>query len=127
LAVGKHRTSIAGGKAAWLGAEVKKDSIRFPAAKGANGHFVDAGDKEGGGAPRAEAVGFDAVRRNVGEMEDGGGGTAQFKRDIARGDIIGVIGQIIIAVERASWTRVVLTKVQSATTSGQHRAENRVP
>ena len=110
-----------------MGAEVKEDSIGFPMAKSANGHFVDAGDKEGGGTPRAEAVGFDAVRRNVGEMEDGSGGTAQFKRDIARGDIIGSIGQIIVAVEGASQTRIVLTKVQSTTMSGQHRAENRVP
>ena len=125
--MGKHRASVTGSKAAWLGAEVKEDSIGFPTAKSANGHFVDAGDKEGGGTPRAEAVGFDAVWRNVGEMEDGGGSVAQFERDVARGNIIGSIGRIVIAVEGASRTCAMLTKVQNTTTSGQHRAENRIP
>ena len=109
--MGKHRTSIAGGKAAWLGAEVKEDSIRFPAAKGANGHFVNARDKEGGGAPGAEAVGFDAVQGDVGEVEDSGGSTAQFGRDVARSDVVGLIGRIIVAVEGACWTRIMFTKV----------------
>ena len=110
-----------------MGAEVKEDSIGFPTAKSTNGHFVDAGDKEGSGAPGAEAVGFDAVRGNVSEMEDGGGSAAQFKRDIARGNIVGSIGRIIVAVEGASRTRAVLTKVQNMMMSGQHRAENRIP
>jgi hypothetical protein len=83
LAMGKHGVSVAGSKMAWLGTEVKEDGIGFPMAKSTNGHFINAGDKEGGGAPRAEAIGFDAVRRNVGERDNGSGGTAQFKRDIA--------------------------------------------
>jgi hypothetical protein len=61
LAVGEHRESVTGCEAAWLGTEVKEDGIGFPTAKSTNSHFVDAGDKEGGGTPGAEAVGFDAV------------------------------------------------------------------
>jgi hypothetical protein len=90
--MGEHRVSIVGGEAAWLGMEVKKDSIRFPMAKGANSRFVDARDKEGGGTPRAEAAGFDAVRGDVSEMEDGGGGAAQFRCDVMCGDVVGLIG-----------------------------------
>jgi hypothetical protein len=124
--VGEHRTSIAGCEVAWLCAEVKEDSVRFPMAKSANSHFIDTRDKEGGGTPAVEAVGFDAVQGNVSEMEDGGGSAAQFKRDIARGNIIGSIGRIVISVEGASWTRAMPTKVQNTMTSGQHRAENRI-
>jgi hypothetical protein len=91
--------------------EVKEDCVGFPVAKGANGRFIDARDKEGSGTPRAEAVGFDAVRGDVGEVEDSGGSTAQFGSDVAHSDVMGLIGQIIVAVEGACWTRVMFTKV----------------
>ena len=110
-----------------MGTEVKEDSVGFPMAKSADSHFIDAGDKEGGGAPGAEAVGFDAIRGDVGEVEDSGGSTAQFRRDVMCGDVVGLIGRIIVAVEGASRTCAVLTKVQNTMTSGQHRAENRIP
>jgi hypothetical protein len=74
--MGEHTASVAGSEAAWLRAEVKEDGVGFPTAEGADGHFVDARDKEGGGTPGAEAVGFDAVRGDVGEVEDGGGSAA---------------------------------------------------
>ena len=38
----------------WVRAEIKEDQVRLPAAEGADGDLVDAGDKEGGGAPGAE-------------------------------------------------------------------------
>jgi hypothetical protein len=109
--MGEHGASIVGGEAAWLSTEVKEDSIRFPAAKGANSHFVYARDKEGGGAPGAEAVGINAVRGDVSEMEDSGGSAAQFRRDVAHGDIMDLIGRIVVAVEGASRTRAMLMKV----------------
>ena len=56
----KHGTGVRGGESTGLGAEIKEDQVRLPAAEGADGSLVDAGDKEGGGTPRAEAVGFDA-------------------------------------------------------------------
>ena len=110
-----------------MGAEVKEDGVRFPMAESADGHFVDTRDKEGGGAPGAEAVGFNAVQGDVGKVEDGGGSAAQGKSNLARCNIVGSIGRVIVAVERASQARAVLTKVQSMTTSGQHRAKNRIP
>jgi hypothetical protein len=88
LTVGEHRASVVGGEAAWLSTEVKEDCIGFPVAKGADGRFIDASDKEGGGTPGAEAVGFDAIRGNVGEVEDSGGSTAQCGRDVTRGDVM---------------------------------------
>jgi hypothetical protein len=125
--MGEHGVSVARSKAAWLSAEVKEDSIGFPMAEGPNSCFVDAGDKEGGGAPGAEAVGFDAIWGDIHKMKDGGGGTAQFKVDVARGDVIGSIGGVIVAVERAGGRCIVLAKVlNTITTSGQHRAEKTI-
>jgi hypothetical protein len=96
-------------------------------AEGANGRFINARDKEGGGTPGAEAVGFDAIRGDVGKVEDSGGSTAQFRCDVARGDVVGSIGRVVVAVQGACWTRIVLTEVQNTMTSGQHGAEDRVP
>ena len=84
----KHNPGIGRGKAAGLGAEVKEDGIRLPMAQCMDGSLVDARDKEGSGATRAEAVGFDAVRRDVGDMVDGGSGAAKFGGDVPCGDIV---------------------------------------
>jgi hypothetical protein len=127
LARVEHRVSVTGCKAAWLSAEVKEDGIRLPTAKSTNGHFINARNKEGGGTPGVEAVGFDVVQGNIGEMEDGSSSTAEFKRDIACCDVIGSIGHIVVVVEGASQTRVVCRKVQNMVMSSQHRAENRIP
>jgi hypothetical protein len=44
-------------------------------------------------------------------MEDSGGSAAQFRRDVAHGDIMDLIGRIVVAVEGASRTRAMLIKV----------------
>ena len=72
MAILKHGMGIGRGEAAQLGPEIKEDGVRLPAAEGVNGSLVNAGDEEGGGAPRLEAVGFDAVGGDVGDMIDGG-------------------------------------------------------
>jgi hypothetical protein len=110
-----------------LSAEVKEDGVRFPAANSANRRLVDARDKEGGGTPGAEAVGFDTVRGDVGDVENGGGRTAQFGRDVARSDVVGVIGGVEVAVEGACRTRVMFSKVENTTASGQYGAKDEIP
>ena len=67
----KHGSGIGRGKAAWLGPEIEEDGVRLPISQGMDGSLVNARDEEGSGAPRAEAVGFDAFRRNVGDVVDG--------------------------------------------------------
>ena len=110
-----------------MGTEVMEDCVGFPVAEGANGRFINARDKEGGGTPGAEAVGFDAIRGDVSEVKDSGGGAAQFRRDVARGDVVGLIGQIVVAIEGARRTRAMFPKVEDTTMSSQHRAKNRIP
>ena len=99
MAMLKHGVGVGRGKAAQLGLEIKEDGVRLPAAEeGANGSLVDAGDKEGGGAPGPEAVGFDAFRGDVGDMVDGGGSTMECGCDVAGEDIVGPASGAIVAV-----------------------------
>jgi hypothetical protein len=51
---------------------------------------------------------------------------AQFKRDVARGDVIGLVGGVVAVVERAGRSCIMLMKVLNMMTSGQHRAEERI-
>ena len=95
----KHGMGIGRAKVAWLGLEIKEDGVRLPAAEGANGSLVDARDEEGGGAPRPEAVGFDAVRGDVGDMVDGGGSAAEGAGDVVGGDIVGPAGGVIVVIQ----------------------------
>ena len=81
--------------------------------------------RRGGGAPGAEAVGFDAIWGNVGEMKDGGGGAVQFKGDVTRGDVVGSIGGVVVAVERAGGSCVVLAKVLNMMMSGPSTGQRR--
>ena len=64
-----------------------------------DGSLVDAGDKEGSGAPRAEAVGFDAFRRNVGDVVDGGGSMAEFSGGIPGGGIVEPAGGVKVMIQ----------------------------
>ena len=74
-----------------MGAEIKEDGVRLPVAEGANGSLVNAGDKEGGGAPRPEAVGFNALGRDVGDVVDGGSSMAELSSDVMGSDVVGVV------------------------------------
>ena len=95
----KHGVGVGGGEATRLGAEIKEDRVRLPAAQSVDGGLVDAGDEEGGGATRAEAVGFDAGRGDIGDVVDSGGGLAEGDRDVTGGDVVRAAGRVIIAIE----------------------------
>ena len=79
--------------------EVKKDGVGFPVTKGTpDGSLVNSGDKKSSGTTRTEAVGFDALRRNVGDVVDGGGSAAEFSSDVLGGDIVGLASKVKVAI-----------------------------
>ena len=80
--MGEHLVSVPGGEAAGLGAEVKEDRVGLPSAQGPDGGLVDARYEQGGGTTGAEAVGLNLVGRDVGDVLDSGGGSAQFVGDL---------------------------------------------
>ena len=82
LSVCEHFVGIASSEAAGLGAEIKENGVGFPPAQGLDSSLIDAGDEQGGGTARAEAVGFNLIRRDVGDVLDSGGGSAQFVGDL---------------------------------------------
>ena len=95
----KHGAGIGRGKAAQLGPEIKEDGVRLPVAEGTNGSLVNAGDEEGSGAPRPEAVGFNAFRGDVGDMVDSGGSVMEFGSDVVGGDVVGPASGVVVAVQ----------------------------
>ena len=97
--MGEHLVSVPGGEAAGLGAEVKEDGVGLPPAQGPDGSLVDAGDEQGGGTTRAEAVGLDLVGRDVGDVLDSGGGSSQGMGDFSGGDVTGSGVVVIVSVE----------------------------
>ena len=99
LAMFKHGSGVGRSKAAWLGLEIEEDGVGLPTSQGTDGSLVDAGDEEGSGTPRAEAVGFDAFRRNVGDVVDGCGSAAEFGGDVPGGDIVGPAGGVKVAIQ----------------------------
>ena len=99
LAMLKHGAGIGRGKAAQLGLEIKEDGVGLPVAEGANGSLVNTGDEEGGGTPGPEAVGFDAVGGDVGDVVDSGGSTVEGAGDVAGGDIVGPAGGVIVLIQ----------------------------
>ena len=42
LAMFKHGAGVAGGEAAWLGAEIEEDRVGFPMSQGTDGSLVNA-------------------------------------------------------------------------------------
>ena len=69
--MGEHYIGVSGGEATWLHEEVEEDGIRLPVTEGLDGSLVDSHDKEGGGSTGLEAVGFNAVRWDVGDVVNG--------------------------------------------------------
>ena len=99
LAMFKHGAGIGRGEAAsWLGAKIEEDGVGLPAAQGMDGSLVNAGDEEGSGAPKAEAVGFDALRGDVGDVVDNGSGAAECGGDVPGGDIVGPAGGVKVTI-----------------------------
>ena len=101
LAVVEHGTRVVGSEAARLGAEVEKDSIRFPATEGTDGSLVDTGNEKGSSATRSVAVGFDTFWRDVSDVVDGGSSMAQFEGDFASSDVRWMLGGVIVVIKGA--------------------------
>jgi hypothetical protein len=119
----KHVLGVVGGEGAGLRSEVEEDGIRFPAAQGSDGRFVHTGDEEGGGAAGVEAVGHDALRGDVGDVLDRGGGNAESGSDVAGGDSMGCARGIEVMVQWAVGWCVVLAEVKDTALSGSDWAE----
>ena len=109
-----------------LGAEVEKDGIRLPVAEGTDDGLVNARDEEGSSSTRAEAVGFDAVRRDVGEVVDGGSSTAKFEGDFAGIDVMQVVGGVTVAIERTVGGGIILKEMLDMVLDGSDGAEGGV-
>ena len=57
-------------------------------AKGMDGSLVDTRDKECSGTTGAEAVNFNAIRREVSDVVYGSSGAVQFGIDVMGGDVM---------------------------------------
>ena len=85
--------------------------------------MVNAGDEKGGGAPGVETVGFDPFRRDMGDVVDGGSGATELEGDLARGDVMGALGRVVVAVQGTVGGCMVLEEVVNTTLDGADRAE----
>ena len=123
LAMVEHVTRVVGGEAARLGAEVEKDGIRLPAAKGADGSLVNTRDEKGSSSTRA---GFDMFWRDVSDVIDSGGSAAKFKGDFAGGDVMWMVGGVIVVIQRAVGGGMMLEEMLDTALDGTDGAEVRV-
>ena len=96
-------------------------------AEGTDGCLVDAGDKEGGGAPRVEAIGFDAFRGDVGDVVDSGSSPAEFSGDVTGGNVVVAAGRVIVVIEGSVSGGGVGTEVFDTMVEGMDRAQVAVP
>ena len=119
----EHGTGVVGGEAARLGAEVEKDGIGLPVAESADGSLVNTRDEKGGGSTRVEAVGFNTVRRNVGDVVDSGGHAAKFEGDFAGGDVMRMVGGVVVAIQGAVNGGMMLEKMLDTSLDGADGAE----
>ena len=114
----EHGAGVGGSEMAWLGVEVEEDGVRLPLSQGANGSLVDARDKEGGGTTGAEAVGFDALWGDVGDMVDHGSCPSEFSGNVLSGDVVRAAGGVEVAVQRGVWGAVECAEVSDAVAQG---------
>ena len=119
----EHGAGVGGSKVAWLGAEIEEDRVRLPMSQGTDGSLVNARDEEGGGTPGAEAVGFDAIRRDVSDVVDGGGGTAEFGSDVPGSNIVGPAGGVKVAIQGRVGGGVEGTQVFNSLAEGADRTK----
>ena len=85
--------------------------------------MVDAGDEQGGGSPRACAVGGDAGWRDVGDVFDIGGGSAEFFCEHGGGDLVLGTGWVKVGVQRCVGRGRVLLEVQDSTLASTNGAK----
>ena len=91
LAMVEYGVGVVGGEAAGLDPKIEEDSIRFLVAKGTDCSLVDTGDKGSSGTARAEAVSFNAIRRDVSDMVNSAGSAPQFSSDVTGCDVMGAM------------------------------------
>ena len=123
----KHVLGVASGETAGLDSEVQEDGIGFPPAQCPDGCLVNTGDKQGCCASRAEAVGFDSVRRNVGNVLDSSSSGSQFVGDFGGGDVARSGVAVIVSVEWSLGRGSMVMKMEDASLAGTDGAEDRVP
>ena len=96
-------------------------------SQGPDSGLVNARDKEGCGAARAEAVGFNAFRGNVGDVIDRCSGATKGGGDVASGNVVGSTGGVKVAVEGGVQGGVELVQVFDAATYSLDGAEDGIP
>ena len=78
-------------------------------------------------APRAEAVGFNLVGRNVGNVLDSSSSGSQFVDDFGGGDVARSGVAVIVSVEWSLGRGSMVAKMENALLAGTDGAEDRVP
>ena len=89
--------------------------------------MVNAGYEQGGGSSRAEAIGFNLIGRDVGDVLDSGSSGSQFMGDLDGGDVARSGVAVIVGVEWSLWRGSMVTEMEDALLASTDRAENRVP
>ena len=110
----EHVLGIASSKAAGLGSEVQEDGIGLPLAQCPDGSLVNAGYEQGGGSSRAEAVGFNLIGEDVGDVLDSGGSSSQFMGDLSGGDVARSGVAVIVGVEGSLWRGSMVMEMEDA-------------
>ena len=123
----KHVLGVASSETAGLGSEVQEDGIRFPLAQCPDGCLVNTRDKQGCCASRVEAVGFNSVRRTVGNVLDSGGSGLEFVGDLGGGDVARSGVAVIVGVEWSLWRGSMVAMMEDALLASMDGAEDRVP
>ena len=119
----KHVVGVTSGEGACLGVKVQEDGIRLPPSECPYGGLVDSGDEQGGGSPRACAVGGDAGWRDVGDVFDIGGSSTEFCCEHGGGDLVRGTGWVEVGVQRCVRRGRVLLEVQDSALAGTNGAE----
>ena len=74
-----------------------------------------------------DALGFDSVRRNVGNVLDSGGSISQFVGDFGGGDVARMGVADVVSVEWSLRRGSIVTKMEDALLASTVGAEDRVP
>ena len=114
---------VTGGESACLGVKVQEDGVGLPPSEGPDGGLVDSRDEQGGGSPRACAVGGDAGRRDVGDVFDIGGSCMEFFCEDGGGDLVLGTGWVEVGMQRHVRRGGVLLEVQDSMLASTDRAE----
>ena len=73
--------------------------------------MVNAGYEEGGCSSRAEAVGFNLIGRDIGDVLDSGSSGLQFMGELGGGDVARSGLAVIVGVEWSGWRGCMVTEM----------------